>query len=80
MDTVGIHMVEMEGKDMTEGRPSKRRPEVEGKYMAEEHPSKRRPEVVGMDMMGIHIVTPRVPNHVICTLRINVIQSLDQIF
>jgi hypothetical protein len=56
MDTMSIDMVLLEGKDMVEEHPSKRRLELDGKDMMEERPSKRRSEVEGMDMTSIHMV------------------------
>jgi hypothetical protein len=54
MDMTSIHMVEVEGKGMTEERPLKRRSEVECKDMAEVRPSKQRSDVDDKDMVEEH--------------------------
>jgi hypothetical protein len=51
MNMAGIHMVEVEGMNMVEERPSKERPKVEGMDIVEKRPMKQRPNVEGMDMV-----------------------------
>jgi hypothetical protein len=44
-------MMEVEGMNMVEKRPSKERPKVEGMDMVEEHPTKEWSEIEGLDMV-----------------------------
>jgi hypothetical protein len=56
MNMAGIHMVEVEGMDLVEERPSNHWPEDEGMDMVEERPSKERPEAESMDMEDIDMI------------------------
>jgi hypothetical protein len=56
MNMMGIHMVEVEGMDMVEERPSNYRPEDEGTDMVEERLSNHRPEVEGINREDIDMV------------------------
>jgi hypothetical protein len=56
MNMTDIHMVEVEGMDMVEERPSNYRSEDEGTDMVEEHPSNHQPDVDGIDRDDIDMV------------------------
>jgi hypothetical protein len=60
MNMMGIHMVEVEGMDMVEERPSSHRLEVEDMDMVEERPSSHRPKVEGIDRGDSDIVEVKV--------------------
>jgi hypothetical protein len=62
MNTVGIHIVEVEDMNMMEEWPSNHQPEDEGMNMVEEHRSKEWSEMDGMNMEDIDMVKDMMMN------------------